>query len=218
MTINVCVADDHTVMRDGLRYVLEAQPDIRVVGEAADGLETVRMVKRLGPAVVVMDIAMPKLNGIEATHRISEENLSTRVLILSMHANKEFIFRALRAGAKGYILKEAAGREVVQAVRAVNAGQRYLSQRITEQMVDEYILYREAMTAAEPLERLSPREREVLQLVVEGYSSIAIADTLHLSPKTVDTYRSRLMEKLDVSDLPGLVKFALRHGIITLEG
>ncbi len=218
MTINVCIADDHTVMRDGLRYVLEAQPDIRVVGEAADGLETVRLVKRLGPAVVVMDIAMPKLNGIEATHRISEEKLPTRVLILSMHASKEFIFRALKAGAKGYILKEAAGREVVQAVRAVNAGQRYLSQRITEQMVDEYILYREAMTAADPLERLSPREREVLQLVVEGYSSIAIADALHLSPKTVDTYRSRLMEKLDVSDLPGLVKFALRHGIITLEG
>ena len=219
MSITVFLADDHTVVREGLRALLEAQKNISVVGEAADGREAVRQVSKIRPDVVILDIAMPDLNGIEATKQISKNDPGTRVVILSMHAGKENIFRALNAGAQGYLLKESAGQEVIKAIHAVHAGGRYLSQRITETLVEDYLsLQVQPASGKSPMELLSSREREILQLVVEGKSSAEIAETLYLSPKTVETYRSRLMKKLDVNNLPSLVKFAIRHGVTSLDG
>ena len=217
LAITVFLADDHAVVRDGLRVLLEAQPDISVIGDAANGRETVRLVAQLCPDIVVMDIAMPDLNGIEATRQVCEACPSAQVIILSIHSTTEHIFRALQAGARGYLLKESAGIEVVNAVRAVHAGHRYLSQKISDRLIDDYVRQRQAAEARGPLARLSPREREVLQLVVEGKSNAEIAGILSLSLKTVETYRSRLMRKLGISDLPSLVKFAVQHGLTPLE-
>ena len=217
LAITVFLADDHAVVRDGLRVLLEAQPDISVIGDAANGRETVRLVAQLCPDIVVMDIAMPDLNGIEATRQVCEACPSAQVIILSIHSSTEHIFRALQAGARGYLLKESAGIEVVNAVRAVHAGHRYLSQKISDRLIDDYVRQRQAAEARGPLARLSPREREVLQLVVEGKSNAEIAGILSLSLKTVETYRSRLMRKLGISDLPSLVKFAVQHGLTPLE-
>lgn len=213
MTITVLIADDHAVVRDGLRLLLENQSDIRVVGEVADGREAVEATVRLKPDVVLMDLAMPLLNGADATATIMERRESSKIVILSMHSTVEHVFRALQAGALGYLRKESAGNEVVDAVRAVYAGRRYLSQKITESVVDDYVRKR---AEESPLESLSQREREILQMLVEGRSGTEIARLLHLSPKTVDTYRSRMMQKLGIGDLPGLVKFALQHGLTTL--
>ncbi|HSG23991.1 MAG TPA: response regulator transcription factor [Azonexus sp.] len=213
MTISVLIADDHAVVRDGLRLLLESQSDIRVVGEVADGRAAVDAALRLKPDVVIMDLAMPLLNGADATTQILEKQDFVRIVMLSMHSTVEHVYRALQAGALGYLRKESAGSEVVDAVRAVHAGRRYLSQKITDSVVDDYIRKR---TDDSPLESLSQREREILQLLVEGKPGIEIARLLHVSPKTVDTYRSRMMQKLGISDLPGLVKFALQHGLTTL--
>ena len=217
MTISVFLADDHAVVRDGLRALLEAQPDMRVIGDAANGRETVRRVARLCPDVVVLDIAMPELNGIDAAQEIGQDSPTTQVIILSMLSTTEHIFRALQARVRGYLLKESAGVEVVNAVRAVHAGQRYLSQKISDRIVDDYIRQRQAAQAQGPLAHLSLREREVLQLVAEGKSSAEIAGSLSLSLKTVETYRSRLMRKLGIRDLAGLVRFAIQHGLTPLE-
>jgi len=217
VSITVFLADDHAVVRDGLRALLEAQPDIRVIGDAADGRETVRRVAQFCPDVAILDIAMPELNGIEAAREIGRVCPATQLIILSMHSTTEHIVRALQAGVRGYLLKESAGIEVVNAVRAVHAGQRYLSPKISDKIVDDYVRQRQAAQAPDPLAHLSSREREVLQLVAEGKSSAEIADILSLSLKTVETYRSRLMHKLDISDLPGLVRFAIQHGLTPLE-
>jgi DNA-binding NarL/FixJ family response regulator len=188
-----------------------------MVGEAASGLDAAAQVRKLKPDVVVMDIAMPELNGIEATRQIRREVPKTQVVILSVYSTAEHIYRALKAGARGYLLKESAGSEVVRAVRAVHAGRRYLCEKIADTMIDAYFEQRKTAEAKSPLERLSDREREVFQLVVEGKSSKEIASIVHLSPKSVETYRSRLMQKLGVHDLPSLVKFAIQHGLTTLE-
>ena len=218
MPIKVFLADDHAVVREGLTLLLDTQAGITVVGEAADGRKAVRQVERLCPDVVVMDIAMPGMNGIEATAQIRNICPSTQVVILSMHSSAEHILRALRAGALGYLLKESAGKELIQAVQTVYGGRRYLSRQIAESVIDDYISGSPATQAKNLLESLSSREREVLQLVAEGKSSTEIAEVLYLSPKTIETYRSRLMHKLGISDLPSLVKFAIQHGLITLEG
>jgi DNA-binding NarL/FixJ family response regulator len=217
MTITIFLADDHAVVRDGLRALLEGQPDLKVMGEAANGRETVRQVAQRCPDVVLMDIAMPELNGIEATRQIHQVCPATQVIILSMHSTSEHIFRALQAGARGYLLKEAAGIEVINAVRSVHTGQRYLSQKISDKVVNNYMRQREANAGQDPLARLTPREREILQLVVEGKSSSEIAALLSLSAGTVNTYRSRLMQKLGITDLAGLIKFAIQHGLISLD-
>jgi DNA-binding NarL/FixJ family response regulator len=218
MPIKVFLADDHAVVREGLSLLLDTQAGITVVGEAADGRKAVRQVERLCPDVVVMDIAMPGMNGIEATAQIRNICPSTQVVILSMHSSAEHILRALRAGALGYLLKESAGKELIQAVQTVYGGRRYLSRQIAESAIDDYISGSPATQDKNLLESLSSREREVLQLVAEGKSSTEIAEVLYLSPKTIETYRSRLMHKLGISDLPGLVKFAIQQGLITLEG
>jgi RNA polymerase sigma factor (sigma-70 family) len=217
MSITAFLADDHAVVRDGLRFMLQAQKDIQVVGDAANGRDAVQRVLELRPDVVILDIAMPELNGIDAARQIHETCPSTRSIILSIHSTAEYVFRALQAGAHGYLLKETAGIEVVNAVRAVHAGHRYLSQKISDQVIDDYVRQRQASETDSPLARLSPREREILQLVVEGKTSAEIAHILSLSSKTVETYRSRLMEKLGIGDLPGLIKFAIQHGLTPLE-
>lgn len=217
MSITVYLADDHTVVRDGLRSLLEGQGDISVIGDAADGRVAVKEIAKIKPDVVVMDIAMPELNGIEATRTITQDNPSTQVIILSMHSTLEHICRALQAGAHGYLLKESAGVEVVTAVRTVHSNHRYLSQKISDKLVDDLSYRLENVVAKSPLSCLSPREREVLQLVVEGKTSLEIASTLSLSVKTVETYRSRMMHKLGIGDLPTLVKFAIQHGLTSIE-
>jgi len=217
MSIRVVLADDHAVVRDGLRLILETEGDISVVGDVSDGREAVRMARSLSPDVVVMDIAMPGLNGIDATQQMADIDPCPAVVILSMHSTAEYVFRSLRAGARGYLLKESAGRDVANAVRAVHSGRRYLSEKIAAIVTDDYLSRRAASDSKGPLEALSGREREVLQLVVEGKSSAEIAKTIHLSRKTVDTYRSRVMEKLGIDNLPGLVRFAIAHGLTTSE-
>jgi DNA-binding NarL/FixJ family response regulator len=211
MQTTVLLADDHAVVRDGLRALLESGQDLQVVGVAGNGREAVTEAQRLHPDIVIMDIAMPELDGVEATRRIAEKCPDTRVLILSMYLSAEHIHRALQAGAQGYVLKESAGDEVIEAIRALRAGKRYLSHRITETMIDDYL--RDG-TNVSPLDSLSLRERDVLQLVVEGNTNVAIAQKLSLSPKTVETYRARIMRKLKVRDTVELVKFAMRHGLI----
>jgi DNA-binding NarL/FixJ family response regulator len=211
--LTVLVADDHAIVRDGLAGLLAAQPGFQVIGTAADGREAVRLAVQLQPAVVIMDIAMPEMNGIEAAREIRMRAPRARVVILSMHSSVEHVFHALEAGADGYLLKESAAKEIVAAVRAVHAGKRYLSRRIAETLAEG--VSRGARES--PLNRLSARERQVLQLVTEGHSSAQIAATLHLSPKSVDTYRSRLMQKLHIGDVPGLVKFAIQHGLTSLD-
>jgi DNA-binding NarL/FixJ family response regulator len=217
MMITVFLADDHTVVREGLKYLLEAEPDIEVIGGASTGYEAVKQVEELNPDVVVMDIAMPGLNGIEAAQRICKMKPSPQVIMLSMYGTNEHIFQAFQVGASGFLLKESAGYEVVNAVRTAKAGKRYLSKKISEIVIEEYFVEREKKTSDSPLSTLSPREREVLQHVVEGKSSVEISNILFLSPKTVETYRSRLMKKLKIEDIPSLVRFALKEGIIDLE-
>lgn len=208
----VLLADDHAVVRDGLRALLEHVGDFEIVGVAGNGRDAVAEAQRLSPDVVVMDIAMPELDGIEATRRILEKCAGTKVLILSMYLSSEHLHRAMHAGARGYVLKESAGDEVVDAVRAVQAGKRYLSHKISETMIDDYL--RDGVRVS-PLDSLSLRERDVLQLVVEGQTNSVIAAKLSLSPKTIETYRTRIMRKLKVHDTVELVKFAMRHGLTT---
>ncbi len=215
MSIKVLLADDHAVVRDGLRLLLEAQGEILVVGEASDGLQAVHEIEKKKPDVVVMDISMPKLNGISALRRVLEVSPLTKVVILSMHASQEPIHRALDAGAVGYLLKESAGLEVADAVKAVQKGEYYFSSRVTRMLVDEY--GRHQTVRKDVVSSLSLREQEVLQLVAEGKSSGEIAKMLNLSLKTVETYRSRIMNKLQIHNVPGLVKFAIQHSLISVE-
>jgi len=210
----ILIVEDQYFFRLALRTTIEARPDMQIVGETDKGDEALALCRQLLPDVVIMDLAMPELNGTEATQQIHEACPATHVLVLSMHSTAEHIYRAFQAGAQGYLLKESAGPELVAAVRTVHAGRRYLSQKIAETMVDDYIRERHATS---PLESLSARERQILQSIVEGKSSAETARTLCLSPKTVETYRSRMMRKLGLPDLTALVRFAIQHGITPLE-
>jgi len=217
MSITVLLADDHAVVRDGLQALLQAQRDIEVVGHAANGRDAIRETARLSPDVAIVDIAMPELNGIEVTRQIGEVCPATEVIILSMYSTSEDVYRALQAGARGYVLKESAGSEVVEAIRVVHLGFRYLSRKIEGTVVDEYLRQREALRPAGPLASLTLRERQVLELVVEGRTSAEIGETLFLSPRTIEVYRRNLKKKLGIADLPGLVKFAIQHGLVRLR-
>lgn len=194
-------------MRDGLKALLSARPGISVVAEVGNGRDAVRRAQELKPDVVIMDVSMPDLNGIEAARLLRDSCPATRIVMLSMHSSSEHVFRAFEAGATAYLLKESASVEMEAAVRAAHAGRRYLSRALAA--LDPAA--RSQATRASPLDSLSARERQVLQLVVEGHSSNEIAKLVHLSPKTIETYRSRLMKKLGVKDVTGLVKFAIEH-------
>jgi two-component system, NarL family, response regulator NreC len=217
LNIRVLVADDHAIVREGLGIMLGNQPDMEVVGLATNGREAIRMVDQYQPDVAVMDISMPELNGIEAISQMLPRHPNIKVIVLSIHETKPYVYRALKAGAKGYLIKETAGLEVVDAVREVYRGERYLSQRIADLLTDISFRSLENSGETSPLEQLSPREREILQLVAEGKTSQEIAERLSISSKTVDTYRSRLMRKIGVEDMAGLIKFAIQHGVISLE-
>ena len=217
MKIRVLVVDDHAIIREGLRVMLGNQPDMEVVGVAVNGRETIQLADEYEPDIAVIDISMPELNGVEAIQQMMPRHPHLRVVVLSIHETKPYVYRALKAGARGYLVKETAGLEVVDAVRAVYGGERYLSQSISDLLTTESFQKLESLIDVSPLEVLSPREREILQLVAEGKTSQEIAKRLSISPKTVDTYRSRLMHKIGVDDVAGLVKFAIQHGVISLE-
>ncbi len=211
--ITVFVADDHAIVRDGLVAHLSAQPDLAVVGTASNGREAVTQILAHPPRIAILDISMPELDGIEATRQIVAERPEVRVIILSMHGGAQHIFHALEAGVRGYLLKESAGSEIIDAIRAVQSGRRYLSPKVAE-IVAENVGTRGGVS---PLESLSRREREILKLVADGHSSAEIGAKLHLSPKTVDSYRSRMMQKLHLADLAAVIKFAIQHGLTSLE-
>lgn len=196
-----------------MRLILETHGEMKVVAETADGLEAIKQAKTLNPDVILMDISMPGLNGIEATRRIRKDCPRIRVVILSMLSSPEDIFRALQAGATGYLLKESAGTEVIQAVLSASSDRRYLSRKVDDIVIDSYIQERTQVHAKSPLEQLSDREKEVLQMVAEGKTSSEIAGILFLSVKTIETYRSRIMQKLGLKDVPSLVRFAIEKGL-----
>jgi len=212
--IDVLLLDDHAVVRDGLEALLRAENDIVIVGSFGTAAAAIEAAVRTLPHVALLDIALPEIDGIEVARKIHDLCPATQIVMLSMHASPEHVYQALRAGALGYVLKESAGREVVSAVRSVHAGHRYLSHKISATALDDYVRLR---GDEHPLERLSARERQVLKLIVEGSTSNEVAGLLGLSPKSVDTYRSRLMTKLGIDDLPTLVKFAIRNGVTTVE-
>jgi DNA-binding NarL/FixJ family response regulator len=209
MVISVLLADDHGVLRDGVQRLLEANADIKVVATAGDGREAVEKAVALQPDVVVMDISMPSMNGLEATRRIADRAPATGITILSMHASAGMIREAFAAGALGYVLKESAGNDVVRAVRTVAGGRPFVGEGVADKVRAEH--------TGSGIASLTAREREVLPLIVNGKSNAQAAAILGLSPRSVETYRLRLMEKLGIQDLPTLVKFAIRHGMTTLE-
>lgn len=212
--IRVLIADDHGVVAEGLRFVVEAQGDMEVIACILDSREAVRRAIETQPDVVLIDHAMPQLNGAEATHLIRSRCPATHVIILSMYSNRVHVLRGLQAGASGYVVKKSAAKEVVEAIRAVHKGERYLSKELVEAVLDQ-VAHKAA--SEDPLDRLSSRERQVLQLLAEGHPVADIAVTLSLSPKTVETYRARMMEKLDIHDFASLVRFAIQHGLTPLE-
>jgi DNA-binding NarL/FixJ family response regulator len=211
--IRILVVDDHGIVRDGLSVLLNARREMQVVGAAANGKAAVRAAADLTPDVIIMDLALPELSGIDATLLILAAQPLIRIVMLSAWDTSEHVFRALRAGARGYVLKESAGTEIVQAVVAVCKGDRYLSPRLTGLLIDGLL---SDQSTASPIESLSPREREVLHLTVTGASSADIGIRLSLSSKTIDTYRSRVMGKLGVADLAGLIRFAVAHELAPL--
>ncbi len=216
--IRVLIADDHTIVREGLRSLLEQSEAIEVVGEAEDGRDAIAKTEELQPDVVVMDIAMPGLNGLEATREIRKRFPQTRVLTLTMHRDPQYVFRLLQAGASGYLLKDSAKEALLAAIEAVQRGETFLSPEVSRQVIDAYIQRGEdAATATVPFDTLTTREREVLQLIAEGYTSRQIAGQLAISVKTVNNHRARIMDKLNIRDIAGLTRFAVQNGLIQAE-
>jgi len=214
--MKILIADDHGVVREGLKVLIENQPDMEVVGEAEDGLIVTQLAKELSPDVIIMDISMPNLNGVEATRLILTENPNTRVIALSVHLDKHFITEMLKAGASGYVLKSYLFKEVLRAIQTVGAGGHYLSPKITDVVLSDYKYY--MATANKSAEvRLSARERQVIQLLAEGMSTKQIALRLHVSPKTVDSNRRQIMDKLDIHSIAELTKFAIREGLTSTD-
>jgi DNA-binding NarL/FixJ family response regulator len=213
-TIRLLLADDHTLVRAGLRALLHGIPDVEVVGEASNGREAVRLAGELHPDIILMDIAMSELNGLEAAAQVVRQYSAIRVIMLSMHATEEYVVQALRAGAAGYLLKNAGAAELEKAIKHVAQGETFLSTAISRQVTD-YI--RRGAQDAGPVGRLSPRQREILQLIAEGHTTKRIAQILKISVKTVETHRSQLMDQLDIHDVAGLVRCAIRAGLITPE-
>ncbi len=214
-SIRVLLADDHTILREGIRSLLEDEPDMQVIGEAEDGMQAVKLTGQLEPDVVIMDIAMPLLNGLEATRQIRRNYPNVKVLILTMHENEEYIRQVLASGAMGYILKDAAARELLDAIRAVQRGEAILSPAVTRLVIEDYLRWGE-LQPQNDASILSPREREVLQLIAEGYTNKQIAEILSISIKTVQAHRANIMSKLDLHDRGELIKYAIQKKIIEI--
>ena len=213
--IHILLADDHAVMRTGLRLVLERQPDFQVVAEASDGREAVALTQQHHPEVVVMDVTMPNLNGIEAARQISAAMPQTSIVMLSMHSDEAYVLRALKAGARGYLLKESAESDLIAAIRAVSAGKAFFSPAVSRMLVEDYVRQLQDREIEDSYELLTTREREILQLIAEGKSNKEIANILNLSLYTVETHRGNMMEKLNLHTVPELILYAVRKGVIS---
>jgi two-component system response regulator NreC len=212
--VRILLADDHTVMRNGLRLLLERQPHLQVVGEAADGRQAVALSESASPDVVIMDIAMPNLNGIEATRQIVNRNPRTAIAILSMHSDESYVIRALKAGARAYLLKDSAEADLLAAVRALTEGKSFFSPAISKILVEDYMRQLESRGAEDTYELLTNREREILQLLAEGRTNKEVANMLNLSLYTVETHRTHILQKLNLHSVPELILYAVRKGII----
>jgi len=215
MPIRILLADDHTVVRDGLRALIEKQPDMAVVGEAADGRDSIRLAEEHAPDVVVMDIAMPNLNGIEATRRILAANPATAVVMLSMHQDESYVLRSLKAGAKGYLLKDSLRSDVIEAIRAVSQGRSFLTRKVSRMLQEDYIRQLDSRGLDDSYDLLTDREREILQMVAEGRSNKEVAALLNISSTTVETHRAHILQKLGLHSVPELILYAVRKGIIS---
>jgi len=216
VSIKIIMADDHKIIRDGLRSLLEQQPDMEVTAEAQNGREAIRMARQHKPDVIIMDISMPDLNGIDATRLLAAEVPETKVIALSMHSDRHFVESMLKVGVSGYLLKDCAFDELIRAIRAVMINQTYLSPSIAGTVIKNYV---DRLTTNDPVEsiELSVREREVLQLIAEGKTTKQIANCLHISIKTIESHRRKIMEKLNLHTIAELTKYALRTGLISLE-
>lgn len=215
MSISIVLADDHHVVRQGLRALLEAEPHFFVKGEAGDGLTALQMVENLRPDILVLDLMMPGLNGLEVTRQATKLSPSTRIIILSMHAGEAYVLEALRNGAYGYVLKDSGADELVEAINTVMGGRRFLSSPLSERAIDLYITKSQDLPE-DPYDSLTTREREVLQLAAEGNTNVQIADMLSISPRTAETHRANMMRKLDLHNSTELIRFALQRGIIPM--
>ncbi len=213
--IRMVLADDHVVLRSGLRALLERHPDFQVVGEASDGRELIRLVAELLPDIAVVDVGMPNLNGTEATQQIASAHPSVRVIMLSMHSDEAYVLRALKAGARGYVLKESAEAELIAAIRLVQQGKAFFSPAVSALLVEDYVRQLRAKGVEDSYELLSTREREILQLIAEGKSNKDVANMLNLSPYTIETHRSNILQKLNLHTVPELILYAVRKGIIS---
>ena len=216
MNTKILLADDHKIIREGLRALLEKEPDMEVVGEAQDGITTVRLAKKFLPNIVIMDIGMPDMNGIDATRQIISETQGVKVIALSMHSDRRFVLQMLKAGASGYLLKDSAFEELASAIKTVMAGQPYLSPKITDVVIKEYIVSL-PKNEESVFTKITIREREVLQLLAEGKATKQIAAFLNVSVKTIETHRQQIMEKLDIHSVAELTKYAIREGLTSLE-
>jgi DNA-binding NarL/FixJ family response regulator len=212
--IRIVLADDHTIIRSGLRLLLAQQPDFHVIGEASDGREAVELVSKQNPEVAVLDIGMPQLNGIEATRQIVTQSPDTKVVILSMHSDEGYVLRALKAGARAYILKNSAESDLIRAVRTVAEGKSFFSPVISKMLLEDYIRQIRDKHVEDSYDLLTPREREVLQLLAEGRTNKEVANLLHLSVYTVDAHRGNILQKLNLHGIPEMILYAVRKGII----
>jgi DNA-binding NarL/FixJ family response regulator len=212
--IRILLADDHPVVRDGLRALLEREPDMAIIAEAADGHETVRLAEEHSPDVVIMDLAMPIMNGIEATRRIVAKSPHTAVVILSMHQDESYVLGSLNAGAKGYLLKDSMRKEVIEAIRTVSQGRSFLTRKVSAMLQEDYISQLRRRGLEDSYELLTDREREILQLIAEGRANKEVASLLNISLTTVETHRTHILQKLDLHSVPELILYAIRKGII----
>jgi two-component system, NarL family, response regulator NreC len=215
MSIRIVLADDHTVMRSGLRLLLERQPNLEVVGEASDGKQAVDLAAAQKPDVVIMDIAMPHLNGVEAARQIASRNPHPAIAILSMHSDESYVIRSLKAGARAYLLKDSAEADLIEAIRAITEGKSFFSPAVRKLLKEDYMHQLAEVGAEDSYELLTPREREVLQLVAEGKSNKEVANLLNLSLYTVETHRTHILQKLNLHSVPELILYAVRKGIIS---